>query len=327
LITARLNCQPKVSIVCVAYNQKSYILKTLNSFVSQETTFDYEIIIGDDASTDGTTEIIQEFYQKYKNIVRPVFRTKNVGGKRNLLSVLELVRSDYIAYCEGDDYWIDSKKLQKQFDFMELNLDVGLVWTDINIVDEQEDKVIQAVFANKKLPIFYNLQDILVNKPFFAPSTWFFRSKFSYFFCNNDYIDGTFSFILEILQVSKMSFIDKVTACYTKRTESVSNSFDRSKRFNFAKGVYNIQIDYASKMYPEILNLIEYNHYKSLLSYAITEGDIDFIIRARRKLSNSKELGVLLLLFLSKNKILSYFIKVIVENRFINKAFVFAFKR
>lgn len=317
--TAELNYKPSVSIVCVTYNQKSYILKALNSFISQITTFDYEIIIGDDASTDGTAEIIQDFYLNHKNIVRPIFRTKNVGGRRNLRSALELVTTDYIAYCEGDDYWIDNNKLQNQFDFLEANPHLGLVWTDIDIFDEQENKVIHAVFANKKLPIFYNLQDVLVNKPFFAPSTWFFRSNFSRFFYNNDYVDGTFPFILELLQVSKIAFFDHVTAIYTKRRESVSNSLDRTKRFNFAKGVYKIQTDYVSKLNLEISDSIDYNHYKSLLSYAITEGDIDFIDIARKKISDSKDFGVVLLLFFSRNKVFCYFFKIVVKNRFIYK--------
>lgn len=111
-----------VSVLCAAYNHERYIRNTLEGFVAQQTNFRYEVLVHDDASTDATAEIIREYAAKYPDLIRPVYQTQNqysqgVGITRDIL--MPLVQGKYIAYCEGDDYWIDSNKLQKQVDFLE----------------------------------------------------------------------------------------------------------------------------------------------------------------------------------------------------------------
>jgi glycosyltransferase involved in cell wall biosynthesis len=113
------NCM--VSVVCATYNQKEYIRETIESIVQQKVDFEYEIIIHDDASTDGTTEIIKEFESKYSQI-RVIYEEKNkyLNGIPFLWDVVEnYAKGKYIALCDGDDYWIDDFKLQSQYDIME----------------------------------------------------------------------------------------------------------------------------------------------------------------------------------------------------------------
>lgn len=114
----------KLSIMCTAYNHEKYIRKTLEGFVSQETNFAFEAIVHDDASTDGTAAIIREYAEKYPDIIKPIYQTvnqysQNVNIDRDIIK--PRTRGEYIAYCEGDDYWTDSYKLQKQVDFLESN--------------------------------------------------------------------------------------------------------------------------------------------------------------------------------------------------------------
>lgn len=114
-----------VSIYCLAYNHEKYIRKTLNGFLNQETDFRYEIIVHDDASTDGTTAIIQEYEKKHANIVA-IYQTENQYSKRiNIVKsfVEPYVRGKYVAMCEGDDFWIDPHKLQKQVTALEAHRD------------------------------------------------------------------------------------------------------------------------------------------------------------------------------------------------------------
>jgi glycosyltransferase involved in cell wall biosynthesis len=117
--------QPLVSICCITYNQAKYIRDAIEGFLMQKTTFPFEILIHDDASSDGTDRIIKEFELMYPNLIFPIYQSENQYSKgvRRILAtfVFHKCRGKYISICEGDDYWIDPFKLQKQVDFMEKN--------------------------------------------------------------------------------------------------------------------------------------------------------------------------------------------------------------
>lgn len=117
----------KVSIICVTYNHKDFIKKCLEGFISQKTNFKFEAIIHDDCSIDGTKEIVEEYAKKYPEIIVPLFEKENRMQKEGCYNLnMELYskcRGEYIAFCEGDDYWIDENKLQIQADFLDNNPD------------------------------------------------------------------------------------------------------------------------------------------------------------------------------------------------------------
>ncbi len=106
--------KPKISVCCITYNQESYINDALKGFLDQKGDFDLEVLIGDDNSDDDTYKICQQYYEKYPNIFRIIKNSKNLGGLLNLKNVIQQSRGEYIALCEGDDYWIDPDKLNKQ---------------------------------------------------------------------------------------------------------------------------------------------------------------------------------------------------------------------
>ncbi len=119
--------EAKVSIICNAYNHEKYIRDALEGFVMQKTDFPFVVLIHDDASTDGTASIIREYEEKYPDIVKPIYETENQYQKSTLRKIQEdRVHSKYVAVCEGDDYWTDPLKLQKQFDYMEAHPDCAL---------------------------------------------------------------------------------------------------------------------------------------------------------------------------------------------------------
>ncbi|NLK82372.1 MAG: glycosyltransferase [Bacteroidales bacterium] len=113
--------KPLVSIFCVSYNHEQFIAQALDGFVMQKTNFDYEKVISDDCSTDNTKSIINEYIKKYPKLFKDVSPRKNLGMQKNWLHTLNACTGKYIALCEGDDYWTDANKLQKQVDFMEAN--------------------------------------------------------------------------------------------------------------------------------------------------------------------------------------------------------------
>lgn len=129
---------PLVSICCLTYNHESYIKQALDSFLMQQTNFAFEIVIHDDASTDNTAKIIEEYTQKYPKIFKPLLQTENqrskFGGGMNPRFNFPRARGKYIAVCEGDDYWTDLLKLQKQVDFLESNTEYVLCFHKIKIL-------------------------------------------------------------------------------------------------------------------------------------------------------------------------------------------------
>lgn len=115
----------KVTICCITYNHEKYIRKCLDGFLMQKTKFPYDILIHDDCSTDGTIEILKEYESKYSNI-KVLYETENQFSKGVKIAfdiLLPLINTKYVAICEGDDYWTDIKKLEKQLSFMEKNQD------------------------------------------------------------------------------------------------------------------------------------------------------------------------------------------------------------
>lgn len=151
-----------VSIVCITYNHASYIRKTLDSFLAQKTSFDYEIIIHDDASTDGTTDIIEEYVQKYPEIIIPIFQTENQYSKGIPITsnvVIRHTRGKYIAFCEGDDFWIDENKLEKQVQFLECNLEYIACVHRYIVVDEHDTEIDLVTFGYYEKCGRYTLSD------------------------------------------------------------------------------------------------------------------------------------------------------------------------
>ncbi|MDO5558720.1 MAG: glycosyltransferase family A protein [Oscillospiraceae bacterium] len=117
-----MNSDIQVSIICNTYNQESYIRDALEGFVMQKTDFNFEVLVHDDASTDKTADIIREYEKKYPELIKPIYQTVNQHSqniKINVTYQIPRMKGKYAAPCEGDDYWTDPLKLQKQYDFME----------------------------------------------------------------------------------------------------------------------------------------------------------------------------------------------------------------
>lgn len=134
---------PLLSVCIITYNHGRFIRKCLEGILMQKTTFPYEVIIGEDCSTDNTRQIVAEFEAKYPAIVKPIYHAKNVGAAcNNFKHCFSKIKSKYVAICDGDDYWTDVFKLQKQVEFLEHNLHCVLCFHRANTVNDA-DEVIQ----------------------------------------------------------------------------------------------------------------------------------------------------------------------------------------
>lgn len=133
--------KPLVSICCITYNHEHYIRDALDGFIMQKTNFPIEIVISDDCSKDNTREIIAEYKDKYSNLIRDVSPTENIGAIPNFNHVIAEANSKYVAICEGDDYWTDPYKLQKQVDFLEAHPDYSMCCHGADVKNETPKKV------------------------------------------------------------------------------------------------------------------------------------------------------------------------------------------
>jgi len=128
-----------VSINCITFNHEKYISKSIDSFLSQVTNFEFEILIGEDCSTDNTRKIVEEYVYKFPNKIKLITSNKNVGMIKNFERVKENSKGKYIAICEGDDYWTDPYKLQKQVNFMEENPECSMCYHAAEIIDARNN--------------------------------------------------------------------------------------------------------------------------------------------------------------------------------------------
>ena len=158
--------KPKVIILCTAYNHKKFIRQALDGFVMQKTNFPFEVIVHDDASTDGTAEIIKEYEKKYPKIIKPIYQSKNQfsQGKDILIDCMfDYIQGEYVAINEGDDYWIDENKLQRQVDFLDANPDFTICFHPVKVVWDNNSQP-ESVFPSPKYRYnkeTFTLEDLL----------------------------------------------------------------------------------------------------------------------------------------------------------------------
>ena len=130
-----------VSVVMPTYNHEKYIARAIESILSQKTDFEYELVIGDDASSDRTQEIIWHYASQYPDKIKVICRKKNLGALKNSIGIIRKCQGKYLATCEGDDYWIDNEKLQKQVDFMEANPEYSMCYTAVKLISDSTNSI------------------------------------------------------------------------------------------------------------------------------------------------------------------------------------------
>ncbi|MDD5673384.1 MAG: glycosyltransferase, partial [Chitinivibrionales bacterium] len=119
-----------VSVCMITYNHAPYIAQAIESVLQQKTNYVFELVIGEDCSTDKTREIVLKYQEKYPDIIHVVMSESNVGVKKNWNRTLRACKGTYLAFCEGDDYWLRYDKLQKEVDYLETHPDCSMVFAD-----------------------------------------------------------------------------------------------------------------------------------------------------------------------------------------------------
>ena len=304
---------PLVSIRCITYNHEHYIAQALEGFLMQKTDFPFEIIVHDDASTEKTADIIREYEKKYPNIVKPIYETENQWSKHDgsLIRIMDAAcKGKYIAFCEGDDYWIDKYKLQRQIDYLENNTDYGMSYTQSYIFIQNKNKLL---FKRNGRRI-YSYEDLFVNGNKVPTLTVCIRrSLYKQYLddihsINRKWAMGDYPLWLYLAKNSKIHYSRKITGVYRILEESVSHSVDSNKIIAFNKSVMDILAFYAEK-YNDDLFFREFEIVK-LFNNAYSEGDRYKIKLYHKKLpSVSRTLRNNIIFLASKTKVTFYLLR------------------
>lgn len=293
--------EPLVSIKCLVYNHEPYLRKCLNGFIIQKTSFKFEAIVHDDASTDGSADIIKEYAEKYPDIIKPIYEKNNLYSKHHY-SLTKIMNNacngKYIAFCEGDDYWTDPYKLQKQVDFLESNPDYGLVHTNCSC---NKEGIIKLGGNPTKISDGYVYNDLLTHKFYIATLTVCIKKELinqHEKLNHQEHIKkkwkmSDYPLWLEASLHTKFKFLSDNTATYRYLSESASHSKDKYKNYKFFQSVYDIKFYFIKKTNSnkETKNIILYNYYKGMLSYSrydLKNSFIGLLYLTKRKKINLK---------------------------------------
>lgn len=248
--------RPLVSILCMAYNHGAYIRQCLNGFIIQKTNFEFEAIVHDDASTDETAKIIQEYSNKYPNIIKPIFETENQYSKQDDAIIKNMIKaihpqSKYIALCEGDDFWTDPLKLQKQIDLLETDKHCSIVYSRVKCYDQLKHKVV-AIFGKPRR----DLKDRLENECFIATCTSCFRKKDYLDFLReinphtHNWLMGDIPLFLYLGTKGTGRMLKECTSVYRILGTSASHSNNIELQLERIQNTIDIYKFFADKYYP-----------------------------------------------------------------------------
>ena len=243
----------KVSIICTNYNKGDWVREAIDSFLNQKTNFDFEIIIIDDASSDHSYEIIQEYQNKFPEKVRTFRNEVNLGITRTWKKVCQEAKGQYIARCDSDDFWTDSLKLQKQVDLLDASTDSLWSNTEFDMVDLDGNLIQKDAFANKALPLIDSYEEMLVMKGMTMASTWLVDTALMQDVSaqiSDTAADDTFELQLELFKRTKISFLSDSTTVYRMNLGSDSKPMTLETAERRFTGILDSQIKYLNK-YPD----------------------------------------------------------------------------
>jgi len=202
----------KISVIMLAYNHEPYIAQAVDSVLMQETDFGYEIVIGEDCSTDRTREILIEYQKKHPDKIRLLLNKKNIGANANYRKTYSSCNSKYIAYLEGDDFWIDRKKLQKQVVFLENNKNLSMCFTGARKVDKKGALVHDNMVAERCRKTLSQIEVLNYNVP---PSLTIMMRRYPLIYpkCSHRLINFDCFDSMMITEYGDAGYLPEITSC------------------------------------------------------------------------------------------------------------------
>lgn len=240
--------KPIVSVLCITYNQKKYIRQCLDGFLMQKTNFKYEILINDDASNDGTVEILKEYQRKYPKMISVYTHSVNQYSKNAdnmyVRYLFSKAKGKYVALCDGDDYWTDPNKLQRQVDFLETNPDYSMCFHPVKVIFEnhEEPDSIYPINNNKDN---FTLEELLKSN-FIQTNSVMYRKQ-TYDNMESEVMPGDWYMHLYHAQFGKIGFINEIMSIYRRSKSGIWwNAY--SNRDEFWKKYYINHLMFAREL-------------------------------------------------------------------------------
>ena len=244
---------PLVAIQCLTFNQVAYIRQTLEGIVSQDTKFRYVAVVHDDASTDGTSDIVREYAEKYPEVIIPILEKQNQYSKRDgslgkiMRDALYRTGEKYIAFCEGDDYWTDPLKLQKQVDVLEADQRYGMCCTHASMYIQSEKRLVDGVGTPKvsflQLLDFNTVVTLTVVLRTDLLKDYISEIKPQ----DHGWLMGDYPLWLYIAAVSIIKYLPDNTGVYRISNGSESHTDNMDVKYRFKTSVYDIRKFFARR--------------------------------------------------------------------------------
>ena len=306
------NSKVDVSVLMITYGHETFIEEAINGVLMQQCDFDIELIIANDCSPDKTNDIINQIIEIHPKayLINYCEHKKNLGANDNFIWASKQAKGKYIAICEGDDYWIDPFKLQKQLDFLEGNPDYGLVFTDADLYYQNSKKLIKNYDKTFKRNIpTGNVLSILIEGNPYKTCTSLFRYKLIEDIFDKNKLNkksfGDKSLWMHIASKSKVAYISESTSVYRVLETSASHFNNLHEVEHFFEEVYIDSIDNAKYYNIPIDNKkLRRNYNKAIISYCLEKNMYEEL------LSNYKYFDLIIYLF-AKEKIVRPLYKLI----------------
>lgn len=214
---------PLVSVVCITFNQATYISEALDSFLMQQTTFPFEVIVHDDCSTDGTRAVVERYAASYPKILKPVFQAENQfsKGKRPAFLASKYTKGRYIALCEGDDFWIAPDKLQKQVNFLDNNPEY-VASTHQTIKFFEDGRSVPEVFTHVEKD-YWELDDLMFGRKYHTASLMARGDIFRNNETPENIVSGDKALSFLLLSIGKINYQPEPMAVYRKNPGGISS--------------------------------------------------------------------------------------------------------
>lgn len=252
---------PLVSICILAFNHEKYICEALDSILKQQTSFPFEIIVHDDASTDTTPQIIEEYQKKYPNIIKPILQKENQFSLRIkpfTNYVYPHLKSEFVAYCEGDDYWTDSQKLEKQVALFRRHKSVVICGHDVTIINEKGVKAKKEFYIKPvkqgdfKFSFPDEFENHFVHSATLMIKTWVVQQLP----INDNWVSGDIQTILFALSKGTGFYIDQKMAVKRRNIESIIHNDEYKRMITHGQHkMWNYILTFTPPAYQRIVRL------------------------------------------------------------------------